>query len=198
LNGLALLQGKPKYLTALGMTDTAAGWRSGKANGGILIDADSQQIILNNLPMPHSPRLFGNKLFALLSATGELIHVDVANSKYEVIQRFNGFARGMDQIGDYVFIGMSKLRKSSQAFGDLPIASQSVYSGVAIVHLSSGQLEGFIKYENSVEEIFDIRILPDMKRPGILNHYKDDHTMLITLPQGNYWAQNPPQVKTED
>lgn len=198
LNGLALVKGKPKYLTALGMTYTAGGWRAGKANGGILMDADSQQIILNNLPMPHSPRVFGNKLFVLLSATGELIQVDVSNSTYEVVQRFSGFVRGMDQIGEYIFIGLSKLRTSSKSFGDLPIASQSVYSGVAIVHLPTGRLEGYIKYENSVEEIFDIRILSGMKRPGILNHYKDEHTMLITLPQGNYWAQKPDHEAIEE
>lgn len=193
LNGLALVGGKPKYVTALGKTDTGGGWRAGKANGGILMDVDSQQIILGSLPMPHSPRLFGNILFALLSATGELIVVDVSSSKYEVVQRFNGFVRGMDQIGEYVFIGLSKLRTSSKAFGDLPIASQSVYSGVAIVHLPTGRMEGYIKYENSVEEIFDIRILPGMKRPGIVNHMKDEHARLITLPNGSYWAE--PQIE---
>lgn len=189
LNGIALLNDHPKYLTALGKTDTAGGWRAGKANGGILIDAESQQIILSNLPMPHSPRFYGNNLFMLLSATGELVRVNVASSTYDVVQKFSGFVRGMDVIGEYVFIGLSKLRTSSKAFGDLPIASQSVYCGVAIVHLPTGRTEGYIKYENSVEEIFDIRILPGMKRPGILNHYKEEHSMLITLPQGNYWAE---------
>lgn len=194
LNGMALLNDKPKYLTALGTTDSAGGWRPGKANGGVLLDADTQEIILNGLPMPHSPRLFDQHLFALLSATGELIHIDPATGKYQVIQKFNGFVRGMDRIGDYVFIGLSKLRTTSKAFGDLPIASKSVFCGVAIVHLPTGKLEGHIKYENSVEEIFDIRVLPGMRRPGILNNFKDDHAQLITMPQGNYWAQ-PDQIE---
>jgi hypothetical protein len=50
---------------------------------------------------------------------------------------------------------------------------------------------GQIKYEASVEEIFDVRILPNMRRPGIVNHYKNDKSMLITMPQGNYWANIP-------
>ena len=192
LNGLAFVDNKPKYLTALGMTDVQGGWRAGKANGGVLLDADTQEVILRNLPMPHSPRLFGKNLFVLLSATGELIKVDTAAGKYEVIQKFNGFVRGMDQIGDYVFIGLSKLRTTSKAFGDLPIASKSVFSGVAVVHLPTGRVEGHIQYENSVEEIFDVRILKGMKRPGILNHYKNEQNALITMPHGSYWAQTSP------
>ncbi|MEK6781262.1 MAG: TIGR03032 family protein [Bacteroidota bacterium] len=195
LNGLALLNDKPKYLTALGLTDAQGGWRVGKANGGVLLDADSQETILQNLAMPHSPRIFGKDLFALLSATGELIKIDVEAGRYEVVQKFNGFVRGMDRLGDYVFIGLSKLRTTSKAFGDLPIASRSVFSGVVVVHLPSGRVEAHIKYENSVEEIFDVRVLKGMKRPGILNHYKDEHSMLITMPQGNYWAQLPDEIE---
>src|SRR5262249_52284039 len=33
LNGLALVDGRPKYVTALGETDTANGWRANKAKG---------------------------------------------------------------------------------------------------------------------------------------------------------------------
>lgn len=190
LNGMALQNDKPKYLTALGTTDSAGGWRQRKANGGVLLDAETQEIILSGLPMPHSPRIFDQHLLALLSATGELIKVDPATGKYQVIQKFNGFVRGMDRKGDYLFIGLSKLRTTSKAFGDLPIASKSVFCGVAVVHLPTGRLEGHIKYENSVEEIFDIRVLPGMRRPGIVNNLNNDQARLISMPEGNYWAQS--------
>jgi uncharacterized protein (TIGR03032 family) len=38
LNGLASVKGKPKYVTALGETDTKGGWRENKRDGGILIE----------------------------------------------------------------------------------------------------------------------------------------------------------------
>ena len=41
LNGLALAEGRPRYVTALGETDTRQGWRPGKAKGGCLIDIDT-------------------------------------------------------------------------------------------------------------------------------------------------------------
>lgn len=161
------------------------------------MDAQEQEIILDGLPMPHSPRIYGGKLYILLSASGELIQVDVQSQKYDVVQKLNGFVRGMDKIGDYVFIGLSKLRTTSKTFGDLPIASKSIFCGVAVIQLSTGRLVGHIKYENSVEEIYDVRVLPNVRRPGVLNHYQEDHLMAITLPQGNYWTAPNPQDTNE-
>ncbi|MBP9925890.1 MAG: TIGR03032 family protein [Cyclobacteriaceae bacterium] len=197
LNGMALDQVGIKYITALGQTDSGGGWRTNKAKGGILMDAQEQEIILDGLPMPHSPRIYGGKLYILLSASGELIQVDVQSQKYDVVQKLNGFVRGMDKIGDYVFIGLSKLRTTSKTFGDLPIASKSIFCGVAVIQLSTGRLVGHIKYENSVEEIYDVRVLPNVRRPGVLNHYQEDHLMAITLPQGNYWTAPNPQDTNE-
>src|SRR5437588_12620439 len=37
LNGLGLRDGRPRYVTALGRTDTPAGWRDDKKSGGILM-----------------------------------------------------------------------------------------------------------------------------------------------------------------
>lgn len=188
LNGMALEKGEIRYVTALGQTDSANGWRTNKATGGILMNALEQEIILQGLPMPHSPRIYDGKLYVLLSASGELVHVDTIGGKYEVVQRMKGFVRGMDKIGDFVFIGLSKLRTTSQAFGDLPIASESISCGVAVIQLSTGRIIGYIRYENSVEEIYDVRVLPNTRRPGVLNHYQEDHLMPITLPTGNYWT----------
>ena len=58
LNGLSLVNGKPKYVTTLGETDTAGGWRANKANGGLLMDVDTSEILLRGLSMPHSPRWY--------------------------------------------------------------------------------------------------------------------------------------------
>src|SRR5437868_3178250 len=38
LNGMAIVDGRPKYATALGETDTAGGWRANKPQGGCLLD----------------------------------------------------------------------------------------------------------------------------------------------------------------
>src|SRR6476646_9786121 len=56
LNGLATVDGRPRYVTALGETDTASGWRANKPQGGCLMDVGSGAIVARGLSMPHSPR----------------------------------------------------------------------------------------------------------------------------------------------
>jgi uncharacterized protein (TIGR03032 family) len=189
LNGMVVVDDKPKYLTALGETNTSKGWRATKANGGILIDADTQNIILRGLPMPHSPRLFKEGLFVLLSGTGELARVDIDKQTYEVIHQFNGFVRGMDRVGDFLFIGLSKLRTTSTAFGDLPIAAHSPFCGVVIFHLPTRKVIGELKYETSVEEIYEVRVLRNSVRPTILSIDKNEHDGIIQLQDGIFWPR---------
>ncbi|MCA9056867.1 MAG: DUF4915 domain-containing protein, partial [Planctomycetaceae bacterium] len=38
LNGLCMVDGRPRYVTAMSETDTAAGWRPTKATSGVIID----------------------------------------------------------------------------------------------------------------------------------------------------------------
>lgn len=188
LNGIAMQNGKPKYATAISKTDTMDGWRPNKINGGVIIDIESNNIIAEGLAMPHSPRLYNNELYVLLSATGELAKVNISNGHVEKIKEMNGFVRGMDRYGDFLFIGLSKLRESSNTFADLPISKKSVFAGIVVMHLPTHSLAGFIKYENSVDEIYDVKVLPGMKRPGLLNHIKDDHRIALTTPDAEYWA----------
>ena len=44
LNGLAMIDGQPKFVTALGESNEVGGWRNNKATGGILIDVDSGEM----------------------------------------------------------------------------------------------------------------------------------------------------------
>lgn len=192
LNGMATEENKVKYVTALGETNTRGGWRENKLTGGILIDVPSNEIIARNLAMPHSPRIYNQKVYALLSAAGELIEVDINTGKYETLTKFDYFVRGMDKIGDYLFIGHSKLRHTTSAFKDLPIAKKSQKAGVMIVHLPTGSIVGNIMYENSVDEIYDVKILPNITRPNIVNPQHNSVNIAITSPNESYWAVSEP------
>jgi len=189
LNGMAMQDGMPKFLTALGQTDTPGGWRPEKTTGGILLDIETGETPLRNLPMPHSPRLWDGQLYLLLSATGELVRANPAQGTYEVITRIPSFVRGMARHGDYLFIGCSTLRKT-HTFGDLPLAKDpNVFCGLAIVHLPTGALIGTLRYVNSCEEIYDIQVLPGLRRPGILGTESPHYKAALSLPQATYWGQ---------
>src|SRR5262249_37549456 len=67
LNGLAIVAGRPTYVTALGETDTANGWRADKPRGGCLVEVTSGEVISRGLSMPHSPRWHDDRLWLLES-----------------------------------------------------------------------------------------------------------------------------------
>jgi uncharacterized protein (TIGR03032 family) len=85
LNGLVLEGGQPRYVTAVSRSDVADGWRDRRAEGGIMIDVASQEIIAQGLSMPHSPRLWDGRLWLLNSGTGELGAVDIASGRFEPV-----------------------------------------------------------------------------------------------------------------
>jgi uncharacterized protein (TIGR03032 family) len=187
LNGMALKNGRIEYVTALANTNTRQGWRENKIKGGVLMHVPSNEIIFNNLSMPHSPRIYDDKIYFLNSAMGELFVADINQGVPEVVAKLGGFARGMDRIGDYLFIGISKLRHTTAIFKELPIAKTS-FAGIVVVYLPMGKVVGQIKYESSVDEIYDVKIIPDYIRPGILNPEKEEAHQALATPQATYWA----------
>ncbi len=191
LNGMAMVNGKPKYVTAFGTGDTIQSWRPTVTESGILMDVESNEIVASGLKMPHSPRLFDGQLYLLFSATGELVRVDPENGTYDVVHRLKGFVRGLAKRGEYVFIGLSKLRKNSSTFARLPVADMADHAGVAIIHLPTGAFVGELRYNSSVDEIYDVQILPGKKRPGILNTDKVEHKLGLHIPGATFWAQPP-------
>jgi len=169
LNGMALVNGLPKYATALSQTDTPGGWRDNITSSGVLIDTVENKIILEGLGMPHSPRVINNQLFLLQSSKGEVIKVDTINKTYEVVARVPGILRGMSEYGNYIFIGVSKPRKSSKTFKKLPEEFKKQSAGIVVFYKPTWGFVGEIKYSSNIDEIFDVQILPDLLRPNIVN-----------------------------
>lgn len=189
LNGMILINGRPKYVTALSTTNVFQGWKNGLPGNGVLMDVETGEVVVRNLQMPHSPRLFRDELFVLMSATGELAKAHVTDGTLEVVRPLEGFVRGFAIHGEYAFIGMSKLRKNSSSFGKLPIAEKAVHSGIEVIHLPTGAWVGRIRYEASVDEIYDVQVMAGIRRPGIVNTEGDMHKMGLSIPGATYWAQ---------
>ena len=188
LNGLVVEEGKPRYVTALGTTNTHQGWRDKKLTGGMLMDIESNEAIFTELPMPHSPRIYDDSLYVLLSATGEVAKVDVEAGTYDVIQKLPGFTRGFARHGDYLFVGLSKLRKT-HTFGDLDLAKRKdVVCGVAVLHLATGALVGQMEFIRTCEEIYDVHVLPGLIKPGIVGPDSDVRRQGLSLPETSFWA----------
>ena len=169
LNGLAMRDGKPKYVSALGTSDKAAGWRENKAFGGMIMDVDDNRMIADGLSMPHSPRWYRDKLWVLESGAGQLITLDENTGEKEVIAEVPGFCRGTDFIERFAFIGLSEVRETA-VFAGLPLTEreQDRKCGVWVVDIESEQTVGFLVFSGGVQEIFSVQLIPQ-KFPALLD-----------------------------
>jgi uncharacterized protein (TIGR03032 family) len=168
LNGMAVVDDEVRYVTALGQTDEPGAWRVGKAAGGVLIDVPSSEIVVAGLSMPHSPRWHRGELWVLESGRGELCRVDLDGGGTETVVELPGFTRGLALAGRTAFVGLSQIRESS-TFGDLPLTQrlQQRLCGVWVVDLDRGEVEGFLRFDDLVQEVFDVALLPGKRWPEI-------------------------------
>ncbi|MFL5338572.1 MAG: TIGR03032 family protein [Gemmataceae bacterium] len=186
LNGLALVDGRPKYVTALGETDTRDGWRATKPHGGCLLDVPGEGTVASGLSMPHSPRWHDGRLWLLESGTGRLLLVDAATGRRQAVAEVPGFARGLALCGPYAFIGLSKIRPTS-AMDGVPLAErrEQLKCGVAAVDLGSGQVIAFLEFQTAVEEVFDVQLLRGPRFPEVMGFQKETlHHTFVIPPEG--------------
>jgi len=174
LNGLAMRDGQARYVTALGTTNKPGSWRENKRDGGLLIDVDSHEIIIQGLSMPHSPRWYNGKLWVLESGEGTIGTVDMATGKYHSIAQFPGFTRGLSFIGPLAFIGLSQVRESA-VFSGIPLVerlkeAEERTCGVWVLNIETGETLGFCRFEEGVQEIFSVEVLPGVRFPDLINH----------------------------
>lgn len=159
LNGLAMVQGEPTYVTALATSDEPQGWREQRGTGGVIVHLPSNQIVARGLCMPHSPRWYDNQLWFLQSGLGSLCVLEADGSVREIC-RLPGFTRGLAFAGPYALIGLSQVRES--VFTDLPITDSATERncGVWIIDTRSGQTVGFLRFSAAITEIYDVQLLP--------------------------------------
>jgi uncharacterized protein (TIGR03032 family) len=190
LNGLALVDRQPRYVTALGATDRQGGWRKNKAGGGVLIDVDSGEFIAQGLSMPHSPRWHDGRLWLLESGDGSIGTVDLALGRYEPIARLDGYTRGLAFYGPFAFVGLSQVRETA-VFSGIPLTERlkERICGVAVIDTRSGRQIAFAHFQDAVQEIFAVALLPhrfpDILEPTdalVANAYALPDDMLAHVP----------------
>lgn len=162
LNGMAMDQGRPRYVTVLAESNEPAGWRPNKATAGCVIDVASQETVLRGLAMPHSPRMYQDRLWVLNSGCGDFGTVDLARGRFEPIENMPGYCRGLAFMGQFAFVGLSKIRETA-VFGGVPIAAnrENLKCGIAVIDLRIGRTVAVFQFYSGVEEIFAIEVVPE-------------------------------------
>ena len=186
LNGLAMRDGEPAYVTAVGRSDVADGWRDHRVDGGILIDVASNEVVASGLSMPHSPRLHDGRLWLLNAGTGELGSVDVESGVFAPIAFCPGFLRGLSFAGKYAIVGLS-LPREAGTFQGLPLddrlgkAGVPARCGLLVIDTESGDVLHWLRIAGIVEELYDVVVLPGVSRPMALGFQSDEIHRIITI-----------------
>ena len=185
LNGLAMENGSPRYVSAVSQSDIADGWRDRRQNGGCIIDVASNEIVLGDLSMPHSPRLYQNKLWLLNSGTGYFGYADLQAGKFEPVTFCPGYLRGLAFVGDFAVVGLSKPRHNKTFTGlhlDEALSAKDAEArcGLLFIDLRTGDIVHWLRIEGIIEELYDVGILPKVQRPMALGFRTDEIRRVIS------------------
>ena len=179
LNGLAFENGKPRYVTACGKTDIVDGWRDCRDSGGCVVDIESNEVILEGLSMPHSPRLYKDKLWLLDSGRGYLGYLDKDTGKFQDVAFCPGYARGLAFIGDFAIVGVSKCR-GDRTFEGLPLEQElakrnaTERCGIQVIDLNNGDVVQWLRIEGVAQELYDVVTIPNAARPKAYGFKTDE------------------------
>ncbi len=188
LNGLAMKDGKPAFVTAVSRSDVADGWRDRRRDGGVVMDVESGETVASGLSMPHSPRLHDGKLWVLNSGRGELGIVDPASGAFTPVAFCPGYARGLAFIGQYAVIGLSRPRRN-QSFEGLELderlarADSVARCGLLIVDVEAGRAVEWLRFEHGIDELYDVAVLPGVAQAEAIGFRGDEIEKAVAVGQ---------------
>ena len=202
LSGIAVTDGKPKYVTMHAQSDHAQGWRDSRKSGGLIMDIDCNEVVAESLSMPHSPRFQNGHLWVLNSGTGHLGKIDQRSKQFEPVSFVPGYARGLSIHSKYAFVGLSKPRRE-RAFQGLPLQStlekhnMAACCGIDVIDMETGSVVHAVRIESSIMELFDVAVLPGALRPGMLSFASSKYAHHFSFShqgQLHHWESASPQV----
>ncbi len=190
LNGLAMVDGQPGYVSVVGRTDVYEGWRDKRGSGGAIIDVRSSEIVATGLSMPHSPRVYRDKLWVLNSGTGEFGQVDTNDGHFEPVTFCPGYIRGLAFVEDYAVIGLSKAR-ANRTFTGLELDQRleqknaEARCAIMVIDLRTGDIAHWIQLDGLIRELYDVQVLPGVRQAMSLGIRTDEISRTITIdPEG--------------
>lgn len=190
LNGMALIDGKVRFVTMLGETSEPGAWRAGMADGGLIMEVPSGRVVRAELSMPHSPRIVDGRLYVLEGGKGDLREIDATSGASRLVASLPGFTHGLAAYRGILFVGLSRLRQKRGPQG-LPIEARGdgLMAGVAAVEAQSGRILGVLEFQSDTDEIFDLQVLPNVRRGEVLAPEIWAAQPSIMTPNGGFWER---------
>ena len=186
LNGLALENGRPRYVTSVSRADVTDGWRDRRRDGGVVVDVTDQRIVVEGLSMPHSPRVYHDELWVLNSGSGYFGRVDRTSGKFEPLTFCPGYMRGLSFSGDFAIVGLSMPRHERTFRGlalddELTKRQAEPRCGLQVIDLRNGDVVHWLNLEGVVQELYDVAVLPGVVRPMALGLKTDEIRRTLSM-----------------
>lgn len=180
LNGMTLKDGKPAYVTTFSKFDEAGMWRKNKQFDGTLMDVETNQILVDGLAMPHSPRWYQDHVYFCNSGHGLICTYHPETKETTTVAEVPGFTRGMDFYGPIMFVGLSKVREADVS-KPAPLSNKydETFSGIWLFNTKENVLStdnktkyikevGNIKFTGNVDQIYDVAVIPNSSFPELI------------------------------
>jgi uncharacterized protein (TIGR03032 family) len=186
LNGLAMVDGEPGFVTAVSESDTFDGWRDKRREGGVVIDVRSNEVVCRGLSMPHSPRWHNGRLWLHNSGAGEFGSVNLETGEFEALTFCPGYLRGLSFIGDYAVAGLS-LPRDNKTFSGLALDDAlnardvNPKAGLYFIDLRSGDIVHSVTFGGIVTELYDVVTLANIRQPTMIGMSDPKNARLIEL-----------------
>lgn len=191
LNGLAMREGEPRYVSAVCRSDVVDGWRDRRDDGGIVIDIDTDKILVEDLSMPHSPRWHKDRVWLANSGTGQIGWIDEKKKAFVPFTFCPGFIRGLAFLDNHAIVTLSKPRY--KRFDGLALADAldekdaDPWCGIQIISLQDGSVAHWIRFDGVIQELFDVCVLPGVKDAITLGPHSAEIQSFITI-EAPDWA----------
>jgi uncharacterized protein (TIGR03032 family) len=168
LNGMCFVDDELRYITAFSQTSLSESWRNQSNSQGVVADVRNNEIILENLSMPHSPTFYKDLLWFISSGeslkqnnhghgSSKLTAIDTFSKNIVHSINIEGFARAIAFYKNLAFIASSRIR-NHEIYG-----SPQPYSSISIIDIDTMHTLGYAVFTDLIDEIFDIGIINDEK-----------------------------------
>lgn len=189
LNGVAMQQGQPRFVTAVSASDGPSSWRERRHHGGVVVDCQANTLVLDSLSMPHSPRLYRDELWLLNSGAGYFGRVDVAAGKFEPLTFCPGFLRGLTFLDEYAIVTTS-LPRSNRTFDDLELRDElrrrdkEARCQLCVIDLRTMELTHWLRLEGLISELYDVAGVTGTRRPMMIGLQNEEVHRTLSIEEG--------------
>ena len=168
LNGMAMHAGKPVFASCF--APVADNWRErdGSRQDGAIIDVERNELILEGLFMPHSPRVHEGGLYVCNSGTGEVLRFDLRTRALRSVITLPCFTRGLRFYKHYMLVCCSQVRHSNAKSNNTLFEHfEENVAGLYIVDLHTEQVVAYTEFLGDVSQLYDIALIPNTLTPFI-------------------------------